>query len=733
MYKTLFLYLFLLLFVQSLWAQKVVLSTDSTFYPLGYRVEILEDKQGDLTLEKVLLPENQKKFKRSEQASPNQGYSASDYWFRIAIKSISKKDDEKWLLRFHNPHIDTIQVYFLDQKQKIVSQYFTGDIFPFAQRPILHPQFLFPIPNTEESGFLWAYIKLEGVYSKGHNLDLITEKQLILEAQYSLSFLVFLLSILFALALYNTFLYISIRDVSYLYYVLYLLCVLAYLLSNTGLGYQFIYPQWARGQVFFANFGAILGASFASLFTIHFLKIKELLAPWILRGMHYLLYYAVAVGILTFYASFYPSFLIKILPIIATYVLLSTTVVIILGVLAWRKGSRPAQFFLLAWISVFVGTLSFILRMMGIVESNLFNERGIQIGMVLEALLLSFGLADRIKIMENEKRIAQQATIAALKANEQIIKEQNQVLEQRVEERTQDLAIANQDLATFNEELNQTNEELNTTLELVSQQKTEIELKNKSITDSIIYAKRIQESILPTTEELTKYLPEYFVIFEPRDIVSGDFYYLAYHQQKIFIAVIDCTGHGVPGALMSMLGKEVLDHIILENQLTEVDDILNELDKNVRKALKQEETNYRDGMDIALCSIDMVQKKIAFAGAYRPLIYFQNNELFHLKGDRHSIGGETSKKEVKNFSKQMIDITSETTFYLFSDGWQDQFGGKERKKYGLTQLKEQLQNIYQQPMKAQTEYLKNNFKQWMNEAKENQIDDVLLLGFRVVV
>lgn len=259
----------------------------------------------------------------------------------------------------------------------------------------------------------------------------------------------------------------------------------------------------------------------------------------------------------------------------------------------------------------------------------------------------------------------------------------------------------------------------------------EIERKNKNITASINYAKRIQESMLPFNEEITKHIPNHFIFFKPRDIVSGDFYYFTTKNNKIIIAEVDCTGHGVPGAIMSMLGNDYLNQIINLQGITSPDLVLNELHKNIRTTLKQDETENRDGMDIALIVIDPATRTMEFAGASSPLTLVQNNEMDILLSSELPIGGFQKDKE-RIFTKHTISFEQPTTFYVFSDGFQDQFGGPRGRRFAKKKLRKLLFEIHEKPMSEQKQILDDTLKDWMYDPKHKrehkQIDDILVIG-----
>ncbi|MCS7004178.1 MAG: SpoIIE family protein phosphatase [Cytophagales bacterium] len=268
----------------------------------------------------------------------------------------------------------------------------------------------------------------------------------------------------------------------------------------------------------------------------------------------------------------------------------------------------------------------------------------------------------------------------------------------------------------------------------IQQQRQEIHEKNQNIQMSIHYAQRIQEAILPSLEKIHKTLPESFVFFRPRNFVSGDFYWFNETKEKIFIAAADCTGHGVPGAFMSMMCYEMLNEIIIKNKVYDPARILKLLDKGIVSALKQHETQNKDGMDISLCIIDKLSetKSVEFAGAKHPLYYIQNERLHIIKGDIFPLGGVFPKTSVqKEYKKHLITLHEKTptTFYLCSDGYQDQFGGPFRKKFMTKRLKQLFLEIYPLSMEEQKAKINDTFIDWKGDCE--QTDDILIIGFKI--
>jgi ligand-binding sensor domain-containing protein/serine phosphatase RsbU (regulator of sigma subunit) len=283
----------------------------------------------------------------------------------------------------------------------------------------------------------------------------------------------------------------------------------------------------------------------------------------------------------------------------------------------------------------------------------------------------------------------------------------NKILEEKVEEKTH---VINQEKAII---------EANTRL---------IESQRNNIVDSINYAKGIQEAMLPIEQEIQTIYSNCFIYNNPKDIVSGDYYWFQKSEDKIYFSVADCTGHGVPGAFMSFIGSLLLSQTIDSKGFQSPGEILNTLDYNIRKYLKQNtEKSLRDGMEMVLCQLDLNNRKLRFASAMRPLYLIRNGELIQHKGSRYTVGGFHDDSE-KIFSNQEIDIENGDLIYLSSDGYPDQFGGPRNKKFSTKKFKEYLISIAHLPIHEQKLKLSEHYDIWKGD--EDQIDDVLVLGMK---
>ncbi|MBN2757988.1 MAG: tetratricopeptide repeat protein [Bacteroidales bacterium] len=302
---------------------------------------------------------------------------------------------------------------------------------------------------------------------------------------------------------------------------------------------------------------------------------------------------------------------------------------------------------------------------------------------------------------------------------------------------------ANFKLEKQNIEIAKQKDEIESKSEELSSALGKIKFQNKNIVQSINYAQRIQEAMLPKEIGMQNLIPDSFIFFKPRDIVSGDFYW--FHERnrngdielaeeaselinkKIFISAVDCTGHGVPGAFMSMLGFNLLNDIVNKGVL-ESDKILTFLHKGIRASLNQEATLNRDGMDMALCVIDPVNQTLEYSGAQNPLIYIQDNKVFRIRGNKFPVGGFQVDDHV--YDKHIVKIDRPTWCYIFSDGFSDQFGGPQGRKFMAKNFRDLLFEIHLMPMEEQKRILELVINEWIGKDYE-QTDDILVIGFKI--
>ena len=368
-----------------------------------------------------------------------------------------------------------------------------------------------------------------------------------------------------------------------------------------------------------------------------------------------------------------------------------------LTVIAIIRKRNGAGIYLFGWLLLFGTGINDLLYFAGVLDTQTILPIGLFFFIFCQAILL---------VLRYEKFFR---TNISLK-NE--LNHVNKNLETIVEERTNSLRQANEDLAIFNEKM----------------------------TDSISYAKRIQMAILPNEDEIKKTIPDFFTILKPRDIVSGDFYWHTHIEKTpngpvTVIVMADCTGHGVPGAFMSMSGNAFLNQVVNVQKIYDPGEIATAVNKIIEDTLQQDDKadSNRDGMDAAICCIVHDKKQIEFAGANRPMMYIKNDEFLKISGAKASLGGNQGEIDMNSiFQTTKISFAeSEVSVYLCSDGFTDQFGGIDNKKFGSSQLKKLIKENASKPSEFQQSIFGLAINDWISNGEEDQTDDILMVGFKV--
>jgi serine phosphatase RsbU (regulator of sigma subunit) len=289
--------------------------------------------------------------------------------------------------------------------------------------------------------------------------------------------------------------------------------------------------------------------------------------------------------------------------------------------------------------------------------------------------------------------------------------ENERILERKVIERTEEVVRQKEEIESKNEEL---------------------EILYKQVTDSIRYAKRIQEAILPPAHIVKEALPNSFVLYKPKDIVSGDFYWVEKKNGRSMVAAVDCTGHGVPGAFMSIVGYNLLKDIVTNSELVCPATIMDKMSDGVNRTLHNktagDSNQTKDGMDMTMLSIDFDNLVAEFAGAFNPLYLVRDQELLQFKADKFPIGLRISE-EAQHYTSQKIELKKGDTLYIFSDGYADQFGGAKGKKFMAGKFRELLQEVAQIPIEQQKDKLNDTIEAW--RGVHEQVDDILVIGVKI--
>lgn len=629
-----------------------------------------------LSLEEVISKAENAEFKEGNAQNLSLGFSNNTVWLQILVQNPSNEATDI-RLEFGYPLLD--EVNFFKQKNGQWESTLYGDQQKFAQREIPHRNLVLslqPSPNTWET----YYVKVNSGSSLLFPLSVrVAEEQHSLMRKQELVYGIFY-GVMLAMIIYNLFLFFGLREKVYLFYVAAILSSTLFFSSTAGHAFQYLWPNWPwwANQVIPFVMGTL--AIFSALFAINFLEIKRY-SIWSYRA---LIFVAVNGGIIVLMAFIAPYSLTIRLAVLL--LLLDAIVLLSAGIISWTKGNKSARIFILAWGAYLSGAILIALRNLGLLPNNFLTGHAVEIGSMLEVLLLSLALSDKYRLLRLEKEAAQEEAL-------ELQKNVNEKLEQMVEERTR-----------------------------------EIKRQQEDIHSSLLYARRIQNVLIPSREEMKKVLPKSFVLFKPRDIVSGDFYWLTELDGRVILAVVDCTGHGVPGAFMSILGHNLLHEIIDVQGIHDPGQILNYMHHGVRRVLHQDQNDIRDGMDMAICVVDEKSKTLQYAGAKSPMVLIKDGVMLHIKADRLPVGGEQLEAD-RVYQVHSFEYENYCSAYFFSDGFQDQFGGPENKKFMIHRLKELLGSLHKKPLNEQQEKLEQALENW--KGRQPQVDDILLVGLKM--
>lgn len=664
------------------------------------------------------------------------------FWFKIELRG-RISEDRPYLLYFQPD--DSAIVYEITPQGEY-TQTRTGRLIPAREKKLVYKDSNPVLINLKKDDTKTIYVRATKM-----NRQLETIPVIFYQSYWSVQrwdrlqrlILGVLWGMMLIIALYYLILYTFIRETSYVYYVLFIAGLVLVLFVDSGYSAEFLRQRAdsAFQNIYLQMLGIPL--SLFLLFGSTYLNLKNHLKTWrkIILGYFGLIWlFYLVVFIISNLASGYS-------PILSGFVLEDMSVVLLVGatlilvppaILRVRRGFKPAWFFLAANIILIILVAYSLIFEAFITESfsrklayhsDLFailSDSSVHIASVIQILLFGAGLGMKIRNTERERRIAQEEMIRQLQENEKLKDKVNRELEAKVRERTK--------------EISEQKEEIESQRDLLHEQKQEI-------TDSINYAQRIQLAVLPSEETLREYLPDYFVLFKPRDIVSGDFYWIKQVKNFTLVVAADCTGHGVPGAFMSMLGISFLNELVSRTRLDSAGVILDRLRNKVKTTLKQEgrSEEQKDGMDLSLAILDSESNEIQYAGAFNPLFIVRRKDtkprnelvsfslsesethwLVEIKGDRQPIAIHENETD---FQTHRIRLDKGDTLYMFSDGYPDQMGGAGGKKFMVRKFKQLLLSIQGETMPAQKEILDKTLQEWQQNVQ--QVDDILVFGIRL--
>jgi|GEM_PF-392998 len=629
-------------------------------------------------------------FQKLPKLYPNFGFVRHDVWFRFIVHN-TQKDTLRSLLRLSNPNLDLIDL-FQENRSGAWSQIASvGDKRPLENKMFLNRNFILPLAIAPQSTDTFL-LRVNNGGEQFHFVPSLVKYEFFLQedAQYQLYFGIYFGIIAFIL-LFNLFSYFSLKEKTALWYALYVFCLGMLQISLVGYGSQYIW-----GGAYFSNHANPFFASASILFLLYFcmdyLHTEKLMprVHRVLMVMHWGI-----VGCLVF----------SVIPLGFTYevsvvgingiTLLLNIAIIPLAVLAIRKNLQQAKLFLLAFSVLIVSVFGFVLKNFGVLPSNFLTDFGLQIGSSLESILLSIGIVLRFKS-------TRETALESLQTLNELTERANVMLEQKVTERT----------------------------EQVEKQKTLLEYKNKEIISSIAYAKRIQDVILPSQQAIRSLLPHVAIWYAPKDIVAGDFYWMNQarfgNKSWIFFAVADCTGHGVPGAMMSVMCVNALDSSLKELTGPDPGLLLEKVADYLSLNLSSDNLQLADGMDISIACLDTSRNKLNWAGANNPLWVLRQGAVEQYTPTKRPVG----KSDLTTpFRTHEIALQPKDRLYLFSDGYVDQFGGPKNKKLKRGTFIQVIEDHAGLGLMEQMNAIKSVFFDWKGTAE--QVDDVCIMGVEI--
>lgn len=675
---------------------KLSLRSSGYYHLSSGEISYFEDVSGVMNPAQIMVQNFQPLPPGSSDA--NFGFNPHTIWLRVR-PDITKISFFSIYLEINNPLLNEIEAYEIIEKGPVLLSR-TGDHYAYASRPIEARTYRFPvnIDRNHQQEFLLK------ITSGGEQLIApiaIWTEEAMAEHDYSDNLLrgSYFGLIIFVL-FFTLFLYLRIQEKFSLYYLHYNINLLLLQFALSGYAFQFLWP----GNSYLANIATPLFASLSIFslmrFSQHFLQIENYF-PRVNRLFTYLSYLVFANALLSLVP--HPvAFHVSVVSVNIIALLLNLAIIPV-AALILRKGFKPARFFLIGFITLVFTVFGFIATNLGFIRNEFYAEYGLLIGSAAESVLLSFAVVDRFRSFREQ-------ALESLKELNRLEREQNEILEKTVIERTEEISRQNEMLATQQEE----------------------------ILSSIRYAERIQKNLLPREETISESFAESFVFYRPKDIVSGDFYWLGKtrlngvsgpaHEVTV-LASGDCTGHGIPGAMVSVMGCNLLRETLQSFPEASPSQMLDEIDLRLRQNMSfHSGVENGDGMDVAICAFQHDSYELRVAGANHDIFIWDGNILKTIPGVSRGIGASHHFSK-QSFATTSVQLKKGDVVYTYSDGITDQFGGEKNKKLKTSGFRKWLEEMAVFPLSQQKEMLSKLFEEWKGD--NEQTDDVCVLAFRV--
>jgi serine phosphatase RsbU (regulator of sigma subunit) len=637
-------------------------------------------------------------FKKTELSGPiaNLDFTSSTYYIHFVFKN-QTAFHFPMKLETARPITNEVSLFYVGQKLESRS----GDEIPFKEKIIKTNRSILPLFSQANSTNEYV-LKLR---SDGEiiSLPIIFWKDRTYtnsERKYQFSMGIYYGIFVFVILIYLTF-YIQLRDPLFLLYSFYVLFSGLLQFGLDGYMHQYVFPDGG----YLTQHSIIIVSGFTVFFVLNYASRYLELEGRLKAITTYFSWTVLAtVGLSLIPGKLYETCY----PLINGFSLLAIIYLIIVATRVRRTNKSISLLFFIGLITLFVGAIIFILGNFSVIDNPTLTQNSLKVSTLIEIICLSILMAGKYRKLQNEKEEVQRKLLVELEEKNKIVSEANIRLEQEVVERTRE----------------------------IEEQRILLKEKNEDFIASITYAERIQSALLSNEEKFKSILPESFVFFKPKDIVSGDFYWIerieptpSWPDGLIVYATADCTGHGVPGAFVSIVCNNLLklgkSHPEVQSPGQALDFVNREINDLLNSNYNDEQI--RDGMDVSLCALDLHNKEMHFAGAKNSAYIVRGKEVLTVKADRKAIG--YSEIEDFTFTTQTIKLEQDDMIYTLSDGYVDQFGGEEQKKFMIKRFKQMALDMADRSMNEQQRVVEGTFEEWLGQGE--QIDDVLVVGVRI--
>ena len=702
--------IFICSFNLSLLAQSTIKFSDTNdSHLIGKQMLFLEDPSTTYKLSDIQTPDFQQKFQPVNKDVFNHSATRSTFWFKFQIQNVSGEDI--WL-DINNNMIAQITLY--RPPFDSMSTTWTGGKYEQKAKPYPVNTFWLPINEAQDVRVQTYYLQIQSDATIMLPIYIGTKSALYQNKMRSDALAFVFLGVMGIMFLYNLFVYLSIRDTIYLFYLGYIVMVFfqsSFVNSHPfiyELGFDIIPTTWWYTHYFIWTTPTYVLVGVFCIKYLSLFKHSKILTWFLLIQMSSFVFVFPLFTLLGFARNDLGS-------IYNLSVIIYDLTCLFAGYYIYvKKRDRVARFYILSWTFLLISVVGFILTLYGKLPFNIFTRHSAYFGIISEVWLFSIALGDRINILRRE--------------NQLLIERQNEILTKKVQEKTYKLQQANEELVVSNEELKQTQEEIVTQRDVLEMNNQELEEYQHRISQSIQSAQLIQNAILLPEPFIAPHFSDFFLLYLPKDIVSGDFYWMCHSENQTVFIEADCTGHGVSGAFMTLIGHSLLNQIIKFEKIYNPAEVMQALHDRLRHLLRQDETRNREGMDLCMVVLKKIKNswEVKFGGAGQKLYYSENQEINVCKGSSKRIGGQNRTR--KQFETQNLNFTKGTILYLCSDGYIDQ-NDEYRKKFGSKRFVKLLQEIQNKPLSEQKIKLENTLQ--IHQKNTEQRDDITIIGIKL--